>query len=414
VPTLLNINNYHYRRGGADVAYLNQAQLFGEHGWNVASFAMKHANNIPSVYSSYFVDEIEFGHRYGAARVLTNAAKSIYSWEASSKVTQLIHDVGADVAHGHNVYHHLSPSVLRAAKRTGIPVFMTLHDFKLLCPARTMISNDLICEACKPNRLRSVLQKRCLKSSFALSALIYAESSLHRLMNVYRSNVDRFIAPSQFIVDKFVEWGWEPERFAHIPNYVDPSHFQPEYAPGEAFLYFGRLSPEKGLATLIRAAARAKVPVWLVGTGPQEADLRQLAQELGAEVEFLGFRTGEALWRSIRGCRAVVIPSEWYENAPISILEAYSLGKPIIGADIGGIPEMIRNDETGRLFPSKDVEQLAEVLSEFAAKPSQKIDAYGRAGRRMVEERFSPERYYERLSALFESFGVPLPEKAPA
>jgi glycosyltransferase involved in cell wall biosynthesis len=409
MPTLLSINNYHYRRGGADVAYLSQSDLFEAHGWKVASFSMKHPDNLDSPYSSYFVDEIEYGHSYQPARVLTNAAKSIYSWEAHRGITRLIDDVRPDVAHAHNIYHHLSPSVLHAVKRRGIPAFLTLHDFKLLCPARTMVSNDVICEACRPNNLRQVVLKRCMKSSLALSMLIYAESTVHRLVGAYRNYVDKFIAPSRFIMEKFIEWGWDPEQFVHIVNYADATRFAPEFTPGRAFLYFGRLSPEKGVATLLRASAAARVPLRIVGTGPQEQELRQLARELDADAEFLGFKSGEELWRLIRECRAVVVPSEWYENAPISILEAFCLGKPVIGAAIGGIPEMVIAGRTGLVFESQNVGALTDVLREVATHRADVIESWGRAARRMALECHSPERYYESVSRLYASFGSPVP-----
>jgi glycosyltransferase involved in cell wall biosynthesis len=341
--------------------------------------------------------------------VLTNAAKSIYSWEAHARITKLIDDVRPDVAHAHNIYHHLSPSVLRAVKRRGIPVFLTVHDFKLLCPARTMVSNDVICEACRPDNLRQVVLKRCMKSSLALSMLIYAESTVHRLLGAYRNHVDKFIAPSRFIMEKFIEWGWDPEQFVHIVNYADAAQFEPQFAPGSAFLYFGRLSPEKGVATLLRAAAAARAPLRIVGTGPQEQKLRELARELDADVEFLGFKSGGDLWRLIRECRAVVVPSEWYENAPISILEAFCLGKPVIGAGIGGIPEMVLHGRTGLVFESQNVGELADVLREVATLPPAAIEDWGRAARHMALERYSPERYYESVSRLYASFGSPVP-----
>lgn len=125
-----------------------------------------------------------------------------------------------------------------------------------------------------------------------------------------------------------VEWGWDDQRFVHIPNFVDATSYQPDYTAGKAFLYFGRLSPEKGLTTLIKAAARVKVAVSMAGDGPQLDELRELAQEEGADVTFLGHLSGQNLHSAVRAARATVLPSEWYENAPISMLESYALGKP--------------------------------------------------------------------------------------
>jgi glycosyltransferase involved in cell wall biosynthesis len=406
VPTLLTLNNYHYRRGGADVAYLNQSELFERNGWDVVSFSMMHAKNLTSPWAGYFVKEIEFDREYSPLRLLENAVKSIYSLEAVSKIRTLIRNARPDIAHAHNIYHHLSPSVLGAIKGEGIPVFMTLHDVKLLCPARTMWTNGEICEACKGGRLHNVISHRCMKGSLALSTLIFIESSVHQGFRTYQRNVDKLIAPSNFVLRKFLEWGWPAHQLVHIPNSVDVMRFFPNFAPGRAFLYFGRLSDEKGLSTLVNAVAIARVPLWIVGTGPEEYTLKALAESLGADVTFYGFKTDEALWSLVREARAVVVPSEWYENAPISILEAYSMGKPVIGARIGGIPEMIRDGETGCLFESKNVDDLARILEKVASLANSAIEKWGCEARRWVAQEYSSAQYYERLVDLYSQYGV--------
>jgi glycosyltransferase involved in cell wall biosynthesis len=406
MSTLLLLNNYHYRRGGADVAYLEQAELFQQNGWSVASFSMRHEKNLASPWDRYFVDEIEFGHKYNPLRVMTNAAKSIYSFEAAAKIKALIRSVRPDVAHAHNIYHHLSPAVLGAIKSEGIPVFLTLHDVKLLCPARTMWTNGQICEACKGGHLHNVVARRCMKGSLALSSLIFIESSVHQGLRTYQRNVDKFISPSRFVLKKFLEWGWPAQQLIHIPNFVETARFSPGFAAGRAFLYFGRLSDEKGLSTLIKAAALARVPLWIVGTGPEEGTLRGLADSLGVDVAFFGFQSGDGLWNLVREARAVVVPSEWYENAPISILEAYALGKPVIGARIGGIPEMIREDETGCLFESKNMDELARILASVANRPDREVERWGQEARQWVTREYSSARYYERLVDLYSKYGA--------
>lgn len=406
MSTLLAINNYHYRRGGADVVYLDQSELFRRNGWEVASFSMTHPQNLPSPWASYFVKEIEFGGDYSRLRVLENSVKSIYSLEAAAKVRALVRKVRPDIAHAHNVYHHLSPSVLGAVKAEGVPTFMTLHDLKLLCPARTMWSHGQICEACKGGRLRNVVKRRCMKSSLALSTLIYVESTLHQSLRTYQRNVDKLIAPSKFVLGKFLEWGWSAQQLVHIPNFVDLTRFVPNFSAGRAFLYFGRLSDEKGLMTLVKAAALAHVPLWLVGSGPEEQRLRALAASLGAEVSFFGFKTDDALWNIVREARAVVLPSECYENAPMSILEAYAVGKPVIGARVGGIPEMVRDDETGCLFESKNVDELARVLERVAGLEDAVIERWGKQARDWIAREYSSARYYERLVDLYSQYGT--------
>lgn len=408
MPKILLINNYHYRRGGADVVCLEQGRMLRKIGWQVVELAMRHPLNEPSDYAEHFPEEIEFGRDYSALTKLRHAAKIIYSLEAARSVKELIRRERPDLVHAHNVYHHLSPSVLHAAKSCGLPVFFTTHDLKLLCPAIGMLSNGRICEDCRDLGRFSVVKKKCLKGSLALSSLVYVESGIHALTGIYRNSIDYPISPSRFFVDKFSEWGWSGAPFSHIPNFADVESLSPAYRPGNYFLYFGRLSQEKGLSTLIDAASKADVEVWLVGTGPLEGALRRQAEERGARIRFCGFRKDEELWTLVRESRAVVLASECYENAPLSVLEGYACGKPALGARIGGIPELIRSGETGALFTSGDSDDLARVLREYSDMPDAQVEEQGREGRAWVAEDFTVERHIDRLMAVYRHAGVPV------
>lgn len=404
--TLLSINNYYYYRGGAETVFLEHNRLFEQCGWQVVPFAMQHPQNLDTEWSAYFVDEIEFGQSYSLSDKLTKAAKAVYSLEARRKLLQLLRRARPTLCHAHNIYHHISPSILGLLRAEGVPTVVTLHDLKVACPAYTMLREGRICERCKDGKLYNVLLNRCIKGSAALSAIALAESWLHRLLRSYLRNVDAFVVPSRFYIDKLVEWGLPEEKFFHIPNFVFPERYRPEYNPGGAFVYFGRLSTEKGLTTLIRAAAKAGTPVRIIGTGPKLNELEALARTLCADVAFLGYLTGEALHEQIRSARAVVLPSEWYENAPMSVLEAYALGKPVIGARIGGIPEQVEEGQTGFTFSSGDVDDLARQLRHVADLGDGHVAALGDAGRRWVIERFAAEAYLDRTLELYRRLGV--------
>jgi glycosyltransferase involved in cell wall biosynthesis len=239
-----------------------------------------------------------------------------------------------------------------------------------------------------------------------MSAIVMAEALLHRLLGSYSRHVNRMVVPSKFYLEKFCEWGMPRSLFRHVPNFVNADGYEPQFAPGSAILYFGRISPEKGLATLIRAAAMAKCRLMIAGTGSALAEMRQLANKIGADVAFLGHLSGTRLHEAVRTARAVVMPSEWYENAPISILEAYALGKPVAGARIGGIPELIRENETGLGFPSGDADALAVTLRALMDLPDRDIEAMGRSGRAWVEEEFRRELYRERILEVYAEIGV--------
>ncbi|WP_377845553.1 glycosyltransferase family 4 protein [Bosea sp. UC22_33] len=400
---LLAINNYFYRRGGAESVFLDHIDLFTAAGWDVVPFAMQHPANLPSPWSGHFVSEIEYGGADGSFTKARQAAKIIFSLEARRKIRALIGQARPNVAHAHNVYHHISPSIFSALKAEGVPLVMTAHDLKIACPAYKMLSHGSVCERCHGGRIHNVLLHRCVKDSAMVSGLVLMETLVHRSLGLYRDTLDRLIAPSRFYRDKLIAWGWDAGRIAHIPNCIDISGFAPATDEGAYFVYAGRLAPEKGLATLLRAAALARQKLVLAGTGPEESRLRRLAGDFGADVSFAGHLGKPELQRLIGEALALVLPSEWYENAPVSILEAYAIGRPVIGADIGGIPELVADGETGLLVEAGNAAGLAEALVALAALPPTARAAMGAAGRAWVGREFSPDQYRERTLNLYEA-----------
>jgi glycosyltransferase involved in cell wall biosynthesis len=410
-PTIISINSYHYRRGGADVLFLEHNRLLEGLGWTVVPFAMRHPRNLPSPWERFFAEEIELGNAYGPLEKLRKAGKAAYSFEARRKLDALIDETRPKLCHAHNVYHHLSPSILSLVRARGLPLVMTLHDLKIACPAYSMLRHGEICERCKGGKLFNVALSRCMKGSWPLSAWAMIESYLHMWLRSYERNVDVFVVPSRFYIEKLSEWGIDRRRFTHIPNFVAVDELEPRYEPGGRFVYFGRLSREKGLVTLVRAASAARVGLTLIGTGPEAENLEALAKAEGADVRFAGFLAGEALHEAIRAARAVVLPSEWYENAPLSVLEAYALGKPVIGSSLGGIPELVRPGETGYLFEPRSVDELAATMRSVLDAPAGAIAEMGRVGRQLVEREYSPARYVERILRLYRDLGVAAPER---
>ncbi len=404
-PTLLSVNNYYYKRGGAEGVFLSHNKLFEGAGGTVVPFSMQHPENMASAWDSYFVDELEYGAGYSLVQKAWRVPKTIYSLEAQKKITRLLDECAPDICHAHNIYHHISPSILGVLHKRKIPTVVTLHDLKLACPAYKMLAPDGICERCKGGRQFNVVKQKCIKDSRLLSSIVYIESKLHSLLRTYERYVDRFVVPSQFYIEKFAEWGISRERMVYIPNF---SEFEPESqeTPGKLVTYFGRLGHEKGIATLIRAAALAGVAIRIIGTGPDDEEFKSLATQLDAQVEFCGYLSGPALKEKLRLSKAVVLPSEWYENAPLSILEAYSLEIPVLGADIGGIPEMIREGLTGATFASADPQQLAEKLVWINDMDAKNCHAMGVAGRTLLEQDFTRSKYLSRILALYAELGV--------
>jgi len=249
------------------------------------------------------------------------------------------------------------------------------------------------------------VRHRCIHDSFSLSSLIFVESSLHRWLGSYHKCVDRIVAPSRFHREKLIEWGWPSSKLVHIPNYVKAEEFTPRYEPGEYFLYVGRLAPEKGITTLIEATRQTGTDLRVVGSGPFEPQLRELAADLPS-ITFCGYQQGETLRKTIRDAKVLVLPSELYENAPLSVLEALASGKPVLGARIGGIPELVVEGETGWLFESGDPGSLRERIRGIASLGDDRLIELGRSARAFVESRFSEQNYVDSMLELYRELGV--------
>jgi glycosyltransferase involved in cell wall biosynthesis len=222
-------------------------------------------------------------------------------------------------------------------------------------------------------------------------------------LNKYRKNVRFFISPSIFLKKKLVEFGWPQSQIAYIPNFVDHSEFIPCYKPGKYFLYLGRLSPEKGIPTLIEAfmqIASKKISLKVAGEGPVRNQLECMAAA-DSRIRFTGYLSGGTLKETIRNALAVIVPSDWYENAPISVLEALAFGKPVVGARIGGIPEMINDGVNGFLFEPGNIYDLNTKLDLLLSLSDEDIRDMGKAARQKIETQYNANLHYERLMDIY-------------
>ena len=402
---ILLVDKFHFIKGGAERYYFELKEILEAHGHEVISFSMQHPDNFPSPYANYFVDNIEFNGS-GLQRLATApkaAARVIYSRQARLRIEKLIAATRPDLAHVHMIDHQLSPSILPGIKKFGIPIMQTVHQYKLVCPNyRLFVDRERrLCEKCLGGNFYHPVLEKCHQDSRAASFLIALESYVHKWMRLY-DHIDLFHVPSTFMGQKLHAGGVQAQRIRHLFYTIKLKDYAPHPGFKDYFIYFGRLSGEKGIVTLLRAmqgfkGARLKI----IGGGPEEAKLRALARELQLSVEFAGTKHGEELKSLVAQARFVVVPSEWYENSPLVIYEAFALGKPVIGADIGGISELIRHGEDGYLFPAGDVQQLRRCL-EMLDRNEIKINKFGHAGRRKAEAWFAPEKHYETLMGWYE------------
>ncbi|MFA5184669.1 MAG: glycosyltransferase [Patescibacteria group bacterium] len=399
---ILQVNKFHYPRGGADKYFLDLTQALRTDGHEVAVFAMQHPENQPSPWSDYFASRVSFNSTRLKDRLKT-PVRVLYSLEAKRKFTALISDFRPDIIHIHNIYHHLSPSILSVAKKAKIPVVMHLHDYKLVCANHALFTAGELCAKCQPGKYYQCLFHCCIKDSYAASALAVAEMYLHHsILKIYKKNIDLFIAPSRFMKETVVRSGYLPEKISVIYNGYSseilgsPAQTE-EGIRKDYLLYFGRLSPEKGLAVLVRAAALTGQLVKIAGDGPEEANLKALAKASSAPIEFLGHRAPAALRPLIEGARAVIIPSIWAENMPLSLLEALSLGQIVIASEIGGLPEVIKDGYNGLLSAPGDAADLARQINRLNEIDRSKLS---RAALETAQD-FSPQKNLQAVLAAY-------------
>jgi glycosyltransferase involved in cell wall biosynthesis len=398
---ILHVNKFLYRRGGAEAYMLDLASRQEAAGHEVAYFSTRHPENLSSEFEGYFPDYIELNPPPASWRERTRAAaRVLYSRSAELGFTRVLERFRPDIVHLHNIYHHLSPSVLRPLRPRAVPAVMTLHDFKLACPTHRFMANGRVCEACVPRRFYMATVKRCHEGSLSMSTLNGVELAAHTLFRLY-GPIALFLCPSRFMVTKMTAAHVFSERLRWIPNFVDASTIETKRAAGGGVVYAGRLSEEKGVETLVRAAPHVDAPIDVVGDGPDRAELERLAARLGARnVSFHGHVSRDTVHRLVREASVGVMPSRGYENAPMGILEAFACGVPVVGTAHGGIPELIEPGIDGDLVPPGDDMALAGSLARFTADPAAAF-AQGGAARRKVEEGFSPDRHLERLDGLY-------------
>jgi glycosyltransferase involved in cell wall biosynthesis len=366
---ILQVNKFLYPKGGADKYFLELSAQLAKNGQQVRFFAMADPRNLPWPDSKYFVSNISFAD-HSLKNSWRSLGRTLYSREAKNKFAALLQDFRPDIIHLHNIYHQLSPSIITAARQAKIPVVMHLHDYKLICPNFKLFSQGQVCERCRPDKYYNCLRYRCLDNSLLKSSGAVLEMYLHhKILKIYETGVELFIAPSQFMKKTVEDFGWPPAKIRFLPNFFSPEFQTRAAQPShqDYLLYFGRLAEEKGVATLLQAVKLSGDRLKIAGVGNQESALKALAAKLSisGQVEFLGQQTGEDLLNLIQGARAVVIPSIWLENMPLNLLEALALGQIVIAADIGGLPEIITAGENGFLFRPGEPADLAQKIADL-------------------------------------------------
>ncbi|MGA8868098.1 MAG: glycosyltransferase family 4 protein [Candidatus Sulfotelmatobacter sp.] len=399
---IMYCNKYNFPFSGTEVYLFEAMDLMRSMGHEVALFSMADRRGEPTPYDRHFVPHIEFKNQHGWFHKARLATRVIYSVDARRRIGEMIADYRPDVAHVRNIYHHLSPSILWELRARNVPVVYHLNDFKLLCPSYNLVSEGKACEACKSGRFWHVVNSKCYPGQDARIVLA-VEAYVHKWLGTYKKCVDRFLAPSQFVRDKFVEQGWDATKFEILPHFQRIQPLAEHTAKNGPVLYFGRLSREKGVEDLLHAMRRLPhLRLVLAGDGPERGDLERLAGELGVtNVEFVGHLRGEDLDRTIAACGFTVLPSHAYEVLGKTILESYAKGRAVVASDAGSRRELLYPGKTGLLYRTGDVEELATAIDFLSARP-ELADRMGWAGRELVREQFTAKSHYEALIRLYE------------
>lgn len=404
---VLLVNKFHYRKGGSETYYFTLAEALQKRGHEVVFFAMQDKkNNLPCEQEKYFVSNASVS---GGIRSKLNMVLHLtYSKEAYQNMKRLLLDEKPDLVILNLVHKQITLSILDAIREYDpkLPVFWTMHDLIAVCPAYSMCDGrGNICEKCLQGSFRPCVENRCIKGSLPMSILSKYEAEFIRRKKWY-DQVDLYICPSEFYRKKLTEGKFTTRPIVTLRN---PLPLGTEYArSGEDegyVLYFGRLSPEKGVGTLIEAAKLCGCRLVILGTGPLEAKLKEQAQGC-ANIEFKGFQTGKALMDFVKKSRCVVLPSEWYENGPYSAMEAMALGKPLIVSDNGGLPELVENGVNGYVYPAaQGAQALAACIQDMINLSPEAYHAMAQASLEKARDMFDAENYVDEIERYYRSCG---------
>jgi len=392
---ILVANKFFFINGGSERVFFQERESLLKHNFDVIDFSMDDSRNLSSPWGAYFISNIKYNNLNSTWKKFHQGFKFIHSHEAIHKLQALINQEKPEIAHLHNIYHQLTPSIIPLLKKRGCKTVMTLHDGKLICPSYLMLNKGMICTACNGKYFWRPVSKHCQESRLQ-ETLLMIEAFWHKWKGNY-DLIDIFISPSQFMAE-MVSRRIPIEKIRVLQNGIDTSEYKPTFQDDGYCLYFGRLSMEKGIGTLVKAYETlcSGMPLYVAGTGPL---LKEFADQY-PNVNFLGYKQGEELKDIIRRSAFVVVPSEWNENCSMVVLEAMALGKPVIGSRIGGIPEQVLDGETGLLFEMGNAKQLSEKMS-ILFQDKELRARMGKAAIRRVEKEYSLENHCSRLMDIY-------------
>lgn len=395
-PRVLIVNKFYYPRGGDCVCTINLERLLNDKGHDTAIYSMSYPENIESRWTPYFASPIDFGG--GATRKIAALKRTLGLGDIKASFARILADFKPDIVHLNNIHSYLSPVLAVMARRHGAKVVWTLHDYKLICPSYNCLFDGKPCEDCFDHKF-SVVSKRCMKGSLAASAIAFMEALRWNRKTLER-NVDLFICPSVFMKEKMEQGGFNPSKLTVNCNFVDFDKLArfasaPLVDRDDYYCYVGRLSPEKGVGMMLEVAASMPHKIKVAGDGPLLEPLKERYRGCD-NIEFLGRQNATQVSELLSHARFSVIPSMWYENNPLGVIESLCGGTPVVGARIGGIPELIDEGVSGLTFTAGDSSSLADAITRAYATRWDNA-----AIKEAAIDRFSADRHYEILENIY-------------
>lgn len=398
---VLIVNKFYYPRGGDCVCAMNLETMLQNAGYETAFFSMRYPENVASPDDKYFATEVSFGGGIGNK---INALKRVFGiGDIRNSFSKMLHTFKPDVVHFHNIHSYLSPIIVHMAHEAGARTVWTLHDYKLICPAYSCRRSGNVnsCEECfkTPGSSPSgVIRHKCMKDSTFASGIAWLEAKVwnHGALQRY---TDAFICPSEFIKNKMIQAGFEPAKLHIVSNCIENGKSAvisniDNYTREDYYAYAGRLSPEKGTDTLLEAASQLPYRIKILGTGPDFERLKNLYSS-NDRIDFLGHCDAQTVINVLAKARLSVIASECYENNPLGVIESLYVGTPVVGAEIGGIPELL-NDSNGIKFKSGDSVSLKAAINEAFVK-----NWNYEAIKNDAKSRFSPQTYLQHTLDIY-------------
>ena len=416
-------NKYFFLNGGTERYLYNTMNYLAARDHDIIPFSVRYANSWPSDWEDYFLpppgdpDQAHLDNiRFSPTNIFRYIDRSTYSIEARITLNRLLKATGgADIAYLLNIYNYMSPSIIHTFRRHHIPVVMQTGDYHLLCPSYSLLRNGNPCELCVQGQYYHGLRHRCVKNHFAASLVRVAAMYIQRWIGIYKL-VDAIVVPCQFMKEKLIEGGFETSKI-HLLEYpverrsgtrgTKADRGNTVWQKKNYMVYFGRISYEKGLDTLIDAFQKLNQPIDLViigrsYDGEEQRLKKMILPHAKHRIHFIGFQSGQALSQWIAEALFSIVPSRWYDNAPLSIYESFFQGTPVLGARIGGIPEQIQDGVTGCLFEPDVSDDLMLKMETMLANRDNLIQM-GRAGHIFVKENLLIKDQTDRLTDLFET-----------